>query len=74
MSEHILTPILAFMLLAGGTLAIGFELFSPAGLQPAARTVAIELPKVEVTGRRIAAPLTIAAIGAAPQAQQTCIE
>ena len=80
MFERILTPALAFMLLAGGTFAIGSELFASGRSIPAARIsvveipgAVIELPRVEVTGRRLAAPLKIAEAGLVQRAL-TCLQ
>jgi hypothetical protein len=62
MFERIFTPALAFMLLLGGTVAIGHELFAPAQVTVArARIATVELPRVEVTGRRAGpAPVKVA--------------
>ena len=61
MFERIFTPALVFMLLAGGTCAIGSELFA-SGPAAAARTqsAVVELPRVMVIGRRLSAPVAVA--------------
>lgn len=52
MIDRLFTAALAFVLLAGGTVAIGSALFeSPA---PAAPVVAKQLPAVEITVNRVA--------------------
>ena len=63
MFERIFTPALAFMLLAGGTFAVGHELFAPAPAHTAsARTAVVAMPTVAITGRRAASmPLKVAA-------------
>jgi hypothetical protein len=54
MSDNILTAVLTFSLLAGGSAAIGSEMF--AGRQPAkAATPVVVLPQVTVTAQRVAA-------------------
>ena len=53
MIERLLSAALTFTLLAGGTYAVGSELF--AGSRQAAslkQAAAVELPLVEITGRR----------------------
>ncbi len=69
MSDNILSAVLTFSLLAGGTAAIGSEMFKARSPQPqvvtlpqvtivAHRTAALEvvtLPAVEITGHRDAA-------------------
>ena len=67
MFERIFTPALAFMLLAGGTFAVGLELFAanPPARVARAQMAVIQLPTVEVIGRRITAPLTVAETDAA---------
>lgn len=57
MTDRIFSAVLTFMLLAGGTVAIGSALF---GLDhPVARArvqnAVFELPRVEITGRRASA-------------------
>ncbi len=59
MFERIFTPALTFMLLAGGTFAVGSELFASNRAAPAQMAV-IQLPRVEIIGHRIAAPVTVA--------------
>jgi hypothetical protein len=58
MTDRLFTAALTFMLLAGGTLAIGAALF---GLDrpsaPTPQVAVIELPRVEVSGHRGAAAL-----------------
>ena len=61
MIERVFSAALTFTLLAGGTYAVGSELF--AGRQQAApltQAAAIELPRVEITGRR---PTGLVALG-----------
>ena len=63
MTDRIFTPLLAFMLLAGGTFAIGSELFRtqhPAGR--VAEVATVQLPRVEVTGHRVAAEVATASL------------
>ena len=63
MIDRIFTPALAFLLLLGGTLAVGHEFVAPAALAAptSARLAIVEMPRVEVTGRRSAsAPLKVA--------------
>ena len=63
MTERIFTPLLAFMLLAGGTFAIGSELFRtqhPAG--HAAEVASVQLPRVEVIGHRAPAEVATASL------------
>jgi hypothetical protein len=60
MFERIFTPVLAFMLLAGGTLAVGAELFRPARPDATAQMTVIQLPAVKVIGRRSATALDLA--------------
>jgi len=61
MTERILTPLLAFMLLAGGTLAVGSELFrAPHAGQHVAEVASVQLPRVEVIGHRVAAEVASA--------------
>ena len=56
MTDHILSIALTFSLLAGGTAAIGSELFASQGKAAAPVAVAvITLPTVVVTGKRLAA-------------------
>ena len=57
MSDNILTAVLTFSLLAGGSAAIGSEMF---GARPAARaeTPVIVMPQVTVTAQR-AAPVEV---------------
>lgn len=68
MIERIFTPVLAFLLLVGGTVAIGHELFAPAQVPATTAQVAVvSLPRVEVTGRRAApAPVKVAASNLRP--------
>jgi hypothetical protein len=66
MFERTFTPVLVFMMLAGGTFAIGHELFAPEQVAMPARQVAVvSLPTVEVTGHRPAAIVRIAKADAA---------
>ena len=61
MFERIFTPVLAFTMLAGGTFAIGHELFAPGQVAAPARQVAVvSMPTVAVTGHRPAAVVKIA--------------
>ena len=62
MFERIFTPVLAFMLLAGGTFAVGSELFAanPPARVARAQMAVIRLPTVEVNGHRIPAPVAMA--------------
>ena len=57
MTDHLLSAVLTFALLAGNV-AIGAELLRPR--QPAGATAEVTLPMVTVTGRR-AAPTLLAA-------------
>lgn len=59
MTERIFSAVLTFMLLVGGTIAMGSALFGldrPAS-RAQAQTTVVELPRVEVTGRRNGAVL-----------------
>ena len=51
MSKDIFSPILAFTILAGGTAAIGLELFPAPASAPVVASVT--LPMVVVTGKRL---------------------
>ena len=57
MTERIFSAVLTFMLLAGGTFAVGSELLGGNRTSPSKslQATAVELPKVEVTGQRAAA-------------------
>ena len=57
MTERIFSAVLTFALLAGGTFAVGSELFGGTRTAPAKtlQATVVELPKVEITGRRAAA-------------------
>ena len=57
MTERIFSAVLTFLLLAGGTFAVGSELLGGTRTAPAKtlQATAVELPKVEVIGRRAAA-------------------
>jgi hypothetical protein len=50
MIDRLFTAALAFLLLAGGTAAIGSAMFAPQSSQPAM----VQLPSVEVTAHRVA--------------------
>ena len=54
MTERLFSAVLTFLLLAGGTFAVGSELLGGTRAAPAAtaQATAVELPKVEVIGRR----------------------
>jgi hypothetical protein len=61
MIERLLSAALTFSLLAGGTYAVGFELFAGSRAAPPLKQAAtVELPRVEVTGRR---PTGLVALG-----------
>ena len=61
MFERIFTPVLAFMMLAGGTFAIGHELFAPEQVSvPSAQVAVVSMPTVAVTGHRASAPVKVA--------------
>jgi hypothetical protein len=67
MIERLFSAVLTFALLAGGTYAVGSELF--AGTRHASvvqQAAAVELPLVQVTGRRHAALLALAHGESAP--------
>ena len=57
MTERIFSAVLTFLLLAGGTFAVGSELLGGTRTAPskAVQATAVELPKVEITGHRAAA-------------------
>jgi hypothetical protein len=56
MIERIFTPLLAFTLLVGGTVAVGSELFRvPHATADATAVATVRLPRVEITGHRAAA-------------------
>ena len=60
MFDRILNPALVFLLLAGGTVAIGSELFSSgAAMATGTEVAAVQLPRVEVTGHRLATPVAL---------------
>ncbi len=53
MSEHTLSAVLTFALLAGGAAAIGSEMFAPRQARaPQAALHAVTLPTVVITGQR----------------------
>jgi hypothetical protein len=53
MTEHTLSAVLTFALLAGGAAAIGSEMFSPRHAPaPAAPVLTVTLPTVTITGQR----------------------
>jgi hypothetical protein len=53
MSEHTLSAVLTFALLAGGAAAIGSEMFSPRqAAVPQATLAVVTLPTVTITGQR----------------------
>jgi hypothetical protein len=61
MIERIFTPVLAFMMLAGGTYAVGAELLASGATRTVrAEFATVRLPKVEVTGRRASTPVRVA--------------
>ena len=63
MIERIFSPLLAFTLLVGGTVAVGSELFrSPHAAADAAAIATVQLPRVEVTGHRAAADVATATL------------
>ena len=57
MTERIFSAVLTFLLLAGGTFAVGSELLGGNRAAPSKtlQAKAVELPKVEVIGHRVAA-------------------
>jgi len=57
MTDNILSAVLTFSLLAGGTAAIGSEMFNPRKAERLAATV-VTLPEVTVRGHR-AAPVAV---------------
>ena len=67
MIDRLFTAALTFCLLAGGTLAIGSALFEGRG--PAAPQV-VQLPAVEITGKRLDAGLAWAQPQAAERASR----
>jgi len=61
MIERLFSAALTFTLLAGGTYAIGSELFAGSRQAPSLKqAAAVELPRVEITGRR---PTGLVALG-----------
>jgi hypothetical protein len=61
MIERVFSAALTFTLLAGGTCAVGSELFASSRQAPSlTQAAAIELPRVEITGRR---PTGLVALG-----------
>ncbi len=61
MSEHTLSAVLTFALLAGGAAAIGSEMFSPRrAAAPHATMQVVTMPTVIVTGQR-QKPIEVAA-------------
>ncbi len=70
MFDRILSPVLVFVLLAGGTFAIGSELFSSRAAAAAnTQVAAVQLPLVEVIGHRPATPVALADTDAARAAR-----
>ena len=70
MFDRIFNPALVFLLLAGGTFAIGSELLSTGTAVVNGTEVAVvQLPRVEVTGHRLATPVALADTDAAPAAR-----
>ena len=67
MIERLFSAALTFTLLAGGTYAVGSELFA-GGRQPTAlkQAAAVELPQVEITGRRPAGLVALSDCDAEP--------
>jgi len=61
MTERIFSALLTFLLLAGGTVAVGSELLGGTRTAPSKtlQAKAVELPKVEVIGRRTAALIAL---------------
>ncbi len=61
MTERIFSAVLTFLLLAGGTFAVGSELLGGTRTAPSKtlQAKAVELPKVEVIGRRPAALIAL---------------
>lgn len=72
MTDHILSIALTFSLLAGGTAAIGSELFASQGKATAPVAVAVvTLPTIVVTGKRLAPTVVASAsISGEPQRAQ----
>lgn len=62
MTDRLFTAVLTFMLLGGGTVAVGSALFGFDRPAHAARLEAavVELPRVEITGRRPAVAVAVA--------------
>jgi hypothetical protein len=52
MSEHTLSAVLTFALLAGGAAAIGSEVFGSRHVAPQATVHGVTLPEVTITGQR----------------------
>ena len=59
MIDHLFSAALTFCLLCAGTAAVGSLLLEPAATRHA-RVITVELPRVVVVGRRLAAPSAIA--------------
>jgi len=67
MSEHTLSAVLTFALLAGGAAAIGSEMFAPRQVPaPQAALHVVTLPTVMITGQRHKAVKVAADTAAAP--------
>jgi hypothetical protein len=75
MTERIFSAVLTFAMLAGGTFAVGSELFgSPRATRaPTLQATAVMLPKVEITGHRTAA-LVALNDAAGDHAADVCVE
>ena len=70
MSEHTLSAVLTFALLAGGAAAIGSEMFAPRQVPaPAATMPVVTLPTVMVIGQRHKAVKVAVDTAAAPAAR-----
>lgn len=65
MFDRFFSAALVFCVLAGGTLAIGTAMLE----QPAAEVVVVQLPRVEVTGKRPAPADKVAHADQAAEAQ-----
>jgi len=59
MSDNILTAVLTFSLLAGGTAAIGTEMLESRHQVAEARAPVVVMPQVTITAPRAAAPETV---------------
>ena len=73
MTERIFSAVLTFLLLAGGTFAVGSELLGGNRAAPSKtlQAKAVELPKVEVIGHRAA---TLVALNHATDDAGPCLE